>query len=216
MRTHRRFLILAALAAVVLSIGFTSCKKDNNNGGDEVPPDGGQLTIDCKDWSKWHYISLEGKGKEVGTSLVEKDAEDKEWVDKNSWDIALHCYQWKTNSGTSGNGKGGAFATDGTDFTALTKIPEGVNFVVDNRADDDAHLAVFDFSKMQQGKGTTTVSLNTEMAKALPFANMQISISERVMLVKGATGKVYKLQATGIKGDNGEKYQITFRFVELR
>lgn len=73
----------------------------------------------------WTYISL-SDGKTVGTSdLGDIDAE-KSWQKRTDWDVALCNGAIRTNSGTSGAGKGGIMSSpqefDNLDASAVTSF----------------------------------------------------------------------------------------------
>src|SRR3712207_5184194 len=59
------------------------------------------LTVNASDYTKWVYVNF-AEGKVVDVETPETDL---------SWDIALHRYDFKTNGGTSGKGKGAAYET---------------------------------------------------------------------------------------------------------
>ena len=88
------------ILSVVGSLSLIACKKEK----DEAEPL--SVTNDVKmlnatSYEKWVYYSLE-KGAIVEVSSPETDL---------TWDIAFQRWYVKTNSGTSGKGKGGAINT---------------------------------------------------------------------------------------------------------
>ena len=116
----RKITILAALAA---AIAFTGSKDDNNgDGAKPVRPVMNTVTISVSD-STWTYFSLES-GAVVGTSPLADEDEDAKWRARKDWDFALCGDMLRTNSGTSGIGRGGVQAVTRLNFNAIETAPE--------------------------------------------------------------------------------------------
>lgn len=79
---------------------------------------------------EWTYISLE-TGQIAGTSKVGDEEADRQWSQRKDWDIAIYDKYIRTNSGTSGNGKGGITVTD-TPYEQLSEAPEG-SYAIDSK-----------------------------------------------------------------------------------
>lgn len=67
----------------------------------------------------WTYISFSRQGI-VGTSTFGSTKEDAEWQKRTDWDLAICGKYLRTNSGSSGNGKGGLFKVDGASYETIT------------------------------------------------------------------------------------------------
>ena len=59
---------------------------------------GWECVIDATDWDEWIYINLDIR-----------DALPSSAIDTPGWDIACKRYNFRTNSGLSGIGNGGAY-----------------------------------------------------------------------------------------------------------
>lgn len=115
MRNSRLFIMLA-LATLV---GFSSCKKDDDEPKPELKAN--EVSITATDYGKWIYFSFDKK-EIIGESAVK---ELKEGLD---WDIAFNRYNIRLNGGKSGKGKAEAVSVQGqtgkTGWDAVTKAPE--------------------------------------------------------------------------------------------
>lgn len=81
-----------------------------------------EVTIHELDNGKWLYFSIKN-GETVGTSTFLSDEEDKLWAARSDWDFAICGDYIKTNSGTSGNGKGGILRDETHNFQTLKEAP---------------------------------------------------------------------------------------------
>lgn len=82
--------------------------------------------------STWTYFSIE-RGGVVGTCLLSDRDADRQWAMRDDWDFALCGDMMRTNSGTSGPGKGGVQAVTRQNFNALEQAP--VSGYVEDRDD---------------------------------------------------------------------------------
>lgn len=117
--------ILSCLAASSL---FVACSKSNDEpaGTKTEQKTAGtvqDITINASDYTKWIYFSFE-QGKEL--SLTDEEAKKSD-----AWDIAIHRYDFRTNTATTGLGKGGAYKTTEKDINAKIQIPEASAFTLD-------------------------------------------------------------------------------------
>jgi len=89
--------------------------------------DGWECIIDATNWDEWVYISFDYTLM-FGGSVLE-DA-----IDTPGWDIACRRFNFRTNSGLSGVGNGGAYVdsvntwTTFSSFNQLTQVPENSYF----------------------------------------------------------------------------------------
>ena len=79
------------------------------------------VVIDATSYTDYVYFSFE-QGKVVKTAKYDDEAIKKD----QSWDLGLHRYEFRTNSGTSGSGKGGAYETSETNINASIPVPASV------------------------------------------------------------------------------------------
>ncbi|MCD7711078.1 MAG: HmuY family protein [Porphyromonadaceae bacterium] len=70
-------------------------------------------------------------GSIIGRSKLGDATEDSLWYNRTDWDIALCSDMLRTNSGTSGVGKGGIQTVVTRNFEAITTAPEE-GYLIDN------------------------------------------------------------------------------------
>lgn len=98
-----------------------SCAKETG-GEDEKKPESKTAVISASN-DYWTYFSFETGGV-VGTGALISEEDDEAWAARTDWDFAICRDMIKTNSGTSGNGKGGIIRMDGTEFGEIRYAPE--------------------------------------------------------------------------------------------
>lgn len=202
MRLSKFLPVAAFCAAIVLA---PSCSDDIDNGKEES---GKTEKLEVKTFTTsrktdygndWIYFSFK-EGKEVAVE------EDKHATD-TSWDIAFNRYNVRTNSGKSGNGKGGALDTGKKEFSEVETVPEGT-FVVD---------ADYEITASFTGQGVTTImsTANEPLSKAIEFAGPPPTYTptNQVFIVKTADGKYVKLTIDSFYNDEAVSGYITFRYV---
>ena len=107
------------LAVAALSLGLASCDKKD----EPKNPQQGQVktvVIDASDYTKYVYFSFE-EGKVVSTTAWDDEAHKSQ----TNWDLGLHRYDFRTNSGLSGKGQGGAVETSSENINDKIAIPCG-------------------------------------------------------------------------------------------
>ncbi|WP_052408920.1 HmuY family protein [Porphyromonas sp. COT-290 OH3588] len=112
--------LFLSLALVATGVFAVSCDKKKDEPKKQTTMK--EVSIDATDYGKWMYFSLEqGKLVEVADPM-----------NSNEWDLGFHFTDIRTNSGASGKGQGGAFATDLKEVTdELKTLPNASDFVVD-------------------------------------------------------------------------------------
>lgn len=203
MNKNMTFRLAALLMGALAMMSLTACGDDDNGGSD--PSDGvlqtKELTLSRKTsyGNDWIYFSL-STGKEV---TVSEDSHNSDLT----WDLAFNRYNIRTNSGLSGNGKGGAYDTGLTSFDGVTTVPSGATFTTDTEAEITGSFT---------GDGITTVAstLNSVLAEAIAFAGPPPSYTpnNHVYIVKTADGKYAKLQVLGFYNDEGQSGYVNFKF----
>ncbi len=96
----------------------------------QAPYADSRLVINLSGNDIWTYISLTDR-KIVGTSAFGSENGDKEWQGRLDWDIAICDKHLRTNSGTSGNGKGGILKFEGAAYEAIKSSIPNADFAVD-------------------------------------------------------------------------------------
>lgn len=95
----------AIIAAILSVTAFIVSCHDGKGSGREPVPVRHELTLTLEP-GRWIYYSITDSTV-VGRSPIGDDAQDAEWGGRTDWDIALSESGIRTNSGTSGRGKGG-------------------------------------------------------------------------------------------------------------
>lgn len=87
---------------------LTSCKDDKDTTSEMKyePIEVTDTVIFTVEPGKWVYYNIKEK-RILGTSDIGDDEQDAEWGAQKDWDIAFCETGIRTNSGTSGKGKGG-------------------------------------------------------------------------------------------------------------
>lgn len=134
--------ILLSLVALMTLLLCASCKSDKDEPKPAPNPTQKewvtkQITVDASDYTKWVYISFT-KGKVVSVSAPETDL---------SWDLGLHRYDFKTNGGTSGKGKGAAARTTQKDLKADIPAPKDSEWTLDREG-----MLLMKFGANKEGK----------------------------------------------------------------
>ena len=121
--TIRKIQNISKIFVFVISLlSLASCSKGDEDNSSTSTTNAMSVNIQPDTWT---YISL-SDGKIVGTSeLGDTDAE-KAWHDRIDWDVALCNGIIRTNSGTSGIGRGGIMSSpqsfDNVDASAVTSF----------------------------------------------------------------------------------------------
>ena len=203
--------IVMLLMAAMTVTSFASCggDDDDNGGGDNGgdKPNTEQLEKKTVMLSRktnygndWIYFSLK-EGKEL-TGINEDNRKEN-----MQWDLAFNRYNFRTNSGLSGNGQGGALDTESTDMDAVKAVPEK-EFIVDVKA-----MITESFT----GSGITECesTLNPCMAEAIKFAGPPPSYTpnNHIYIVKTADGKFAKVKVLGFHNNEGKSGFVSFEYV---
>lgn len=119
--------LIIYLCCFILSyIIFSSCASDKDI---YSPEEDSFQTISGISDKVWTYISF-SKQSVVGTSTFGLTKEDAEWKKRTDWDLAICGKYLKTNSGSSGNGKGGLLKVEGVSYESIT-APVSEDFKTD-------------------------------------------------------------------------------------
>jgi len=112
--------IRIALICLLLPV-LASCEKETGGAG-EKEPESRTAAINASN-ECWTYFSFEDN-EVVGTGRLGSAEDDEIWAARQDWDIAICRDLIRTNSGTSGGGKGGIIRMDGVLFREIEHAPE--------------------------------------------------------------------------------------------
>lgn len=196
----KKSIYLWTLALCTLS--FSACDKNNNKNNNDQ-----NTELEIKEFSlsrvtnygdDWIYFSFE-KGKEI-------EITEENHTTNLSWDIAFNKSNIRTNSGTSGKGKGGALKTNETDLTKLSKAPES-GYTIDESIMITKDLTEFPPPQMES-------SGNVLLCNAIAFSGPPplYTVSENIYTVKTADSKYVKIQFITFYDENGESGHLTFKY----
>jgi hypothetical protein len=193
---------------------FSSCNKDNDDLFQKNEPKEGLAVLDCSSYAKWHFFSL-SKGEIIGSCDAGNESDYEAWRNRTDWDLAFHRQDVKTNSGASGNGKGGMLTYDfnGTpfDFDAVKDAPK------DGYQTDVQDSVIYDMSQMMQGIiGYAHTGLSQPAKKWAVLVDMQNSkweYAQKVFIVRTADEKYAKIYLKNFKSDAGASGTVTMQYV---
>lgn len=225
-----KFLTIATLFVGLALLPLSSCKKDNGKepkiekkkDKDKKEEDKTPLTVKeiknynlIDDIENWHYYSFE-KGEFVGTgSANPNDKDDAKWKKRTDWDIAFHHFHVRTNSGTSGDGKGGMLRIPRQDFDSIKAVPENAIFKTDELVDKRRA----NFYTIATTSNTTLYDANINTVGSFfwtvtDFSGLSDSkYIKDIFLLKTASGKYVKFQYTGIIDDIGQIGFMSMQYV---
>ena len=113
---------------IIMLFLFIGCEDDIYY--DESCLDGIEETVEATNYINWIYMSV------TDTALIELEMTEEQAQNSLDWDIAMMRNHFRTNSGESGPGDGGAFMLDNTwtceIFNEFSLIPNDAIFVSDS------------------------------------------------------------------------------------
>lgn len=187
----KNFRLKNAILILVAAVMFSACEEDDTDSGKlEVVTE----QVAATSYTEWVYFSF-SEGKIV-------DVTDPKT--STNWDIGLKRNNFRTNSGASGNGLGGALDTESVDFDSYFEAPETGYSV-------DVEIQAFDFNTMEYYTTTANEVLDTWGAFTDDMPPTFIP-SNKVFVVKTADGKFVKMIILSYYGADGSGY-ITFKYV---
>ena len=213
--------ILLSLVALMTLLLCASCKSDKDEPKPAPNPTQKewvtkQITVDASDYTKWVYISFT-KGKVVSVSAPETDL---------SWDLGLHRYDFKTNGGTSGKGKGAAARTTQKDLKADIPAPKDSEWTLDREG-----MLLMKFGANKEGKHDMKYEkqsanfLLTSEPKGdgkpgylnkgiISLAGMPptVTIDPSVFLVRSAAGQIVRIRVLDYQSATKKTGHITLEY----
>lgn len=126
-----------------------------------------------------------------------------------NWDLRMRRFAIQTNSGTSGNGQGGACNTGFTNFSLVSSSNKGdctndENFKIDELKSQDGG-----------GFGDFNDSVNPILFSWYTYNTAVLTAKDDVYIVRGFNGFEYKIQMTNYYSDAGTSGYPRFRYEPL-
>lgn len=200
---------LLALLAITALAACTSYD-DTPFSGHSLPRAAGYTSGTTNDWL---YIEL-ATGRTYNAAAPAADIAEGQQHDRTDWDIAFCGPAIRTNSGTSGIGRGGAADLGTTDYQSLSRLPAGIDWTPDDstvqttisRTDWNRKLLaegkdfdLYPWFDPNRGPATQPTSANPVLSQAIAFAAPPPTYTPtmHVYALRAADGRTtYKLQIT--------------------
>lgn len=203
----------ATLTTVCLLLLLISCGKKSTDTPTPTNPNEKEFvqTQATSIPDKWVYFSFEtGKTVEGITEGTYKGRTD--------WDIAFSSFYFRTNSGKSGSGKGGALMTDKEKLSDVTTAPESGYTV------DEDMIARGYRKGPTQHNTTANIALSGEyketpsgftVGQAIKFQGPPPSyrVNDKIFVIRTAQGKYAKVKFISFANSEGKMGFVTFRYV---
>lgn len=164
------------------------------------------MQIDASDWDDWVYINLY-----LGSEVFPSDPQNS-----LGWDIACHRYHFRTNSGLSGVGNGGAYIDSINTWTSLiysnlTLVPSDAVFITDTLVN-----TFYDINEHEGGlEGIANPALE-KWGTIDVDNNYLMQYSNNQYIVKNGIGdKYYKFWVVNYYNENGTSGHITIVYDEV-
>lgn len=215
----------------VMALLLCACDKSvptppkNEGSGTITPPVNPQkewvtkkMTIDATDYTKWVYLNF-SSGELVAVTDPANDL---------SWDLGLHRYDFKTNGGSSGKGKGAAVRiSKQKSLTAEIPTPADNQWILDREG-----LLLMHF--VNNGDGNHQTKYEPQMANFLltsecdglgGFTNKgiitqegmppQVYIDNAIFLIRTASGEIARLRVHDYQNNKKVRGHITIEYAIL-
>lgn len=184
----KKFKLKNAILVIAAVVMFSACDDDDDKA------EAMTTMVEATSYTEWVYFSF-SEGKVVNVTDPKTET---------NWDIGLKRNNFRTNSGASGSGLGGALDVEVTDFNGYIAVPTAGYSV-------DVELQAFDLNTMEYYTTTANEVLDTwgEFTDAMPPT---FNTSDKVFAVKTADGKYVKMIVQSYYGAEGSGY-ITFKYV---
>lgn len=163
---------------------------------------------------EWIYFSF-ATGKEVG------GVTESNYQERSDWDIAFNSFFFRTNSGKSGKGKGGALKTDKQNLADVKEAPTTGYGI------DEDYVALGYNGKVIEHKTTANVVLSgiskiqlqprvdIRLGEAIRFQGPPPTYTpnENVFIIRTADGKYAKVKFVSYSNAEGRPGYISFKYV---
>ena len=181
-----------AFVIIAVLLTLSACEDDENSNPNTLEPV--TTMVEATSYTDWVYFSLtENKVVEITDPQT-----------ATNWDIAFLRNHLKTNSGSSGNGEGGAHDAGVINFDSYISVPE-TGYTVDDS------VQAFDFATMEYHN----IAANTVLETWGTFTEDMPPVLEptnKVYAIKTALGNYTKIIFLNYYGNEGSGY-ITFKYV---
>jgi hypothetical protein len=196
-------LLLGLLMTAIFSGFFISCDDDDDD--DSTPAKYNTLSLDTKDYGLWYYYTFDGN-KIVGTGSADPEAaDDAKWKQRTDWDLAFHRYNVRTNSGTSGVGKGGMLEASETDFDKVLAAP-----TTGYTADESVEISITPAHPPVMGP--TAGSKVCDGWASYNHNEGAWVFAEKVFIIKTADGKYAKIWLKSFLDEEDNSGKITMEY----
>lgn len=179
------------IIVIAATLALQACNKEGN---DPLVPEVVTVTVPATSYTDWVYYSF---SEDTIVDVIDPEG-------STMWDIGLMRNHIRTNSGTSGNGDGGAYDAGVIDFDLPLIAPE-TEYVVDDS------VQIFSMITMEY----SNVAGNTVLETWGAFTDDMPPVfepSNRVFVVKTALGNYTKVTFLNYYGTEGSGY-ITFKYL---
>jgi hypothetical protein len=195
----KHLLNFATIMLLGVSLGFTSCNKDDDN--DTQPQNNdvitGTITIDATAYDKWTYFSF----------VNEKVVPVTDFSTSSAWDIGFHRQDIRVNCGTSGIGQGGTYNAGKVDFSSVAEAPK-TGYLLNN--------SIEILEEFVMPPVYVTVPGDTLLAKWISISIGQTGpeyvVSNNIYIIKTADGKYAKIWLKDYFNDNSETGHVTMKY----
>ena len=212
--------IIAFLMALGTALPLASCGGDDD---DSPAPEGqteggntgftvadGTFTLDRKTGygDDWIYVSLST----MDTIAVSEETHATDL----SWDIAFNRYNIRTNSGTSGAGKGGAYKTGATKLSEVTAAPAADDFAVDTKwmITKQPTMSAAGVIEMESSANPL---LSTAISIIVREGPPDYTIADDVFVIRGADGvSLYKFKTISFFNARGQSGYYSFMLEKMQ
>ncbi len=181
-------------------MAFTACKKEPVEVSDlntkEV-----KLSRETEYGNDWIYYSFVDEIEVSGLDETNSKTSD-------NWDIAFNRYNVRTNSGSSGNGQGGAYDAGDVDWDSVIEANESGYTVDDTIQIVEAFTGQGVSYMTSNGNDAFKGSIHLDYGPQGP----SYTPNDHVYVLKTAKGKYAKIWITSFYSDIGEGGYISFKY----
>lgn len=192
----KNFRFKNAILIIAAVIMFSACEEDENNNNDPAALEVITKQVAATSYTEWVYYSF---SEEAVVAVTDPKTE-------TNWDIGLRRNHFSTNSGSSGNGVGGAYDAGVVNFDTYFEAPE-TGYTVDDTV-QNMDLTTMPFPTMYSIAGNTVLETWGEFTEEQPPSFIP---SNKVFIVKTADDKYVKMIILNYYGTEGSGY-ITFKY----
>ena len=178
-------MVIAAIFAL------QACDKENN---DPIVLEVVTTIVEATSYTNWVYYSF---SEDTIVDVIDPE-------NSTNWDIGLMRNHIKTNSGTSGNGDGGAYDAGVVDFDLLLVSPE-TGYVVDDSVPAFSMITM-EYSNIAANSVLETWGAFTEDTPPV------FELTNNVFVIKTPLGNYAKVIFLNYYGTEGSGY-ITFKYL---